>query len=106
MDNVVAIHRSLTRLESPRWPEDLIGKIDLDKARKGEAVYRQTCAGCHTLIDRNTHTPLTGATGTAEMTVTALPLDQVKTDPRPATNCANWSANSAASSGVGSAAGT
>jgi mono/diheme cytochrome c family protein len=88
MDNVVAIHRSLTRLESPRWPEDLIGKIDLDKARKGEAVYRQTCAGCHTLIDRNTHTPLAGATGTAEITVTTVPLDQVKTDPRQATNFA------------------
>jgi hypothetical protein len=88
MDNVVAIHRSLTRLESPRWPEDLIGKIDLDKARNGEAVYRQTCAGCHTLIDRNTHTPLTGATGTAEITVTTVPLDQVKTDPRQATNFA------------------
>src|SRR6516162_2490625 len=31
MDNVVWIHRSLTKLESPRWPEDLLGKIDLEK---------------------------------------------------------------------------
>ena len=32
MDNIVSIHRSLTKLESPGWPEDLLGKIDLDKA--------------------------------------------------------------------------
>jgi len=90
MDNVVSIHRSLTKLESPHWPEDLLGKIDLEKARQGEAIYRQTCAGCHTLIDRSTHMPITGAgaTGNAEITVTTVPLDQVKTDPRQATNFA------------------
>jgi mono/diheme cytochrome c family protein len=90
MDNVVAIHRSLTKLESPRWPEDLLGKVDLDKARQGEAIYRQTCAGCHILIDRGTHMPLSGsaATGTAEITVKTVPLDQIKTDPRQATNFA------------------
>ena len=36
MDNVVAIHRSLTKLGSPRWSEDILGKIDLDKARQGK----------------------------------------------------------------------
>ena len=86
MDNIVAIHRSLTRLESPRWPEDLLGKINLDKAGQGETIYRQTCAGCHVLIDRGTHTPFagSGAAGSAGITVTTVPLDEVKTDPRQA----------------------
>ena len=90
MDNAVAIHRSLTKLESPRWPEDLLGRIDLDKARQGEAIYRQNCAGCHTLIDRATHTPISGSGGTAgaAITVATVPLDQVKTDPRQATTFA------------------
>jgi mono/diheme cytochrome c family protein len=90
MDNIVSIHRSLTRLESPRWPEDLLGKIDLDKAGQGEAIYRQTCAGCHVLIDRGTHMPLagSGAAGSADITVTTVPLDEVKTDPRQAVNFA------------------
>jgi len=90
MDNVVAIHRSLTKLESPRWPEDLLGRIDLDKARQGEAIYRQNCAGCHSLIDRGTHMPISGsaAPGSTGITVTTVPLDQVKTDPRQATNFA------------------
>jgi mono/diheme cytochrome c family protein len=90
MDNVVAIHRSSTKLESPRWPEDLLGRIDLDKARQGEAIYRQNCAGCHTLIDRGTHMPISGpgAPGSTGITVTTVSLDQVKTDPRQATNFA------------------
>jgi len=90
MDNIVSIHRSLTKLESPGWPEDLLGKIDLDKAGQGETIYRQTCAGCHALIDRGTHRPLagSGAAGSAEITVMTVPLDQVKTDPRQAVNFA------------------
>jgi hypothetical protein len=90
MDNIVSIHRSLTRLESPRWPEDLLGKIDLNKAGQGETIYRQNCAGCHVLIDRRTHKPLAGpgAAGGAEITVMTVPLDQLKTDPRQAVNFA------------------
>jgi hypothetical protein len=80
----------LTKLQSPRWPEDLLGRIDLDKAGQGEAIYQRTCAGCHVLIDRGTHTPLAGAgvAGNAGITVTTVPLDQVKTDPRQAVNFA------------------
>jgi hypothetical protein len=86
MDNVVSIHRSLSKLESPRWPEDLLGKIDLEKVRRGEAVYRQLCADCHILVDRGTHTPLegSGGTGTTGITVSTVPLDRIKTDPRQA----------------------
>ena len=47
MDNVVAVHRALTKLRAPRWPADVFGDIDFDKARQGETIYRQTCAGCH-----------------------------------------------------------
>ena len=90
MDNVVAIHRALTKLESPRWPTDVFGKIDLDKARQGEAIYRQTCAGCHTLIDRDTHTALTGSSNkTADITISTVPLGEIGTDPRQAVNFAS-----------------
>jgi hypothetical protein len=91
MDNVVSIHCALTKLEAPRWPEDVFGKIDLDKARQGEAIYRQSCAGCHILIDREAHTPLAGSsgTGTGEITVTMVPLVQIGTDPRQAMNFAS-----------------
>jgi hypothetical protein len=86
MDNVVSIHGALTKLESPHWPETLLGTIDLDKARRGEAIYGQTCAGCHILIDRETHAPLAG--GGAEIAIKTVSLDQIGTDPRQAVNFA------------------
>jgi hypothetical protein len=45
MDNVVAIHRSLTKLESPRWPEDLLGRIDLDRPAKAKPSIARTAPG-------------------------------------------------------------
>jgi mono/diheme cytochrome c family protein len=84
MDNVVSIHGALTKLESPHWPETLLGRIDLDKARRGEAIYGQTCAACHILMDRYTHMSLSGAAGGGEITITTVPLDKIGTDPRQA----------------------
>jgi hypothetical protein len=88
MDNVVSIHRSLTKLESPRWPEDLLGKIDMDKAGRGEAIYQQSCSECHGLIDRQTHLPIAGADGSGEIAVNVVPLTKIGTDPHQASNFA------------------
>ena len=51
-------------------------------------VYRQTCAGCHAVIDRSTHMPV-GGPGTSGITVTVVPLDQIGTDPHQAKNFAS-----------------
>jgi cytochrome c len=33
---------------SPRWPEDILGKIDAAQgAAKGEKLYNQLCLHCH-----------------------------------------------------------
>jgi hypothetical protein len=37
----------LRRLAPPKWPEDIFGKIDLEKAAKGAQLHAQLCAGCH-----------------------------------------------------------
>ena len=36
-----------TGLRSPRWPESILPAIDHARARQGEALYLQRCAGCH-----------------------------------------------------------
>jgi len=41
------IEDALTRLAPPKWPEDVFGKIDRDKAQRGEALFAANCAGCH-----------------------------------------------------------
>jgi mono/diheme cytochrome c family protein len=34
-------------LLSPKWPEDVLGKIDPVKQAKGHALYQEICQGCH-----------------------------------------------------------
>ena len=37
----------LERLAPPSWPEDVLGKIDRDKAKVGKARFVEYCASCH-----------------------------------------------------------
>ena len=37
----------LARLAPPSWPEDVLGKIDRDKAKAGKALFMEHCASCH-----------------------------------------------------------
>ena len=37
----------LRRLAPPKWPEEILGKIDRDKAAEGKQLFAQNCASCH-----------------------------------------------------------
>ena len=90
MDELVEIHRSLIKLQSPRWPEEVFGPIVQAKASRGEAIYSQRCAGCHQRIDPATHAPAgsDAATPVKELVIPTVPLNQIGTDPRQARNFA------------------
>ena len=45
--NLEKIEDALTRLAPPKWPEDVFGKIDREKAAKGKKLFATNCAGCH-----------------------------------------------------------
>ena len=47
MENVSEIETALWSLEPPRWSEDCMGKIDWEKARKGQQLFQSTCRNCH-----------------------------------------------------------
>jgi len=49
--NLVEMEEWLRRLEAPRWPEAVFPEIDAAKAQAGAEIYKNTCAGCHHLID-------------------------------------------------------
>ena len=34
-------------LRSPRWPEEVLGPVDREKAAKGAGLYAELCQGCH-----------------------------------------------------------
>jgi hypothetical protein len=41
------VESQLARLAPPSWPEDVLGKIDRDKAKAGKALFMEYCSGCH-----------------------------------------------------------
>lgn len=46
---LVRVEQQLERLAPPSWPEDVLGKIDREKAKAGKALFVENCASCHNL---------------------------------------------------------
>jgi len=46
-DRLHEIERTLAKLKAPRWPEQLFGKIDIEKARAGRVLFDVHCRHCH-----------------------------------------------------------
>jgi uncharacterized protein (DUF2235 family) len=86
---------------SPKWPEDILGKIDRATAAKGEKLYNELCMHCHqppmySDEGRNAEhwTDYKDNGGKQFFKVTMIPLDEIGTDPKEAQNFYNRKANS------------
>ncbi|BCE03553.1 di-heme-cytochrome C peroxidase [Marinicellulosiphila megalodicopiae] len=51
--NLRRLEAQLKRLQSPVWPQEILGEIDQVKAERGQLVYAQYCQSCHEVVDRN-----------------------------------------------------
>ena len=76
--NLGYIQHSFYKLTSPQWPEEILGRIDQDKAAKGKQIYAQNCVSCHQLVDRNDPK--------RKLKAAVIPVEQVGTDPTMASN--------------------
>jgi hypothetical protein len=47
LDNLHELEGLLHKLRPPQWPEDLLGKIDTEKATAGGLLFVHACQGCH-----------------------------------------------------------
>ena len=91
-----SIHRietTLQRLTPPRWPEDLLGPIDRDKARRGEDLFAARCIRCHgphvaPEVIAKRDTPQLPAPNPLWM-IEPKPQQQIGTDPTSALNFAS-----------------
>jgi len=86
---------------SPSWPQDILGKIDVHKAARGEKLYNELCLHCHQspmLSDegrKGQHwTNSTSAAESQFFRVTEIPLAEIGTDPKEAENFNNRTADS------------
>lgn len=49
LENLHLMEQWLTDLTPPKWPEDLLGKIDQDLGRRGAALFGRDCGSCHNM---------------------------------------------------------
>jgi uncharacterized protein (DUF2235 family) len=86
---------------SPKWPENILGKIDREKAAKGEKLYNTLCVHCHQppVLSQEGRKPEHWTTdasseGRQFFKVTQVPLEMIGTDPNEARNFAARTADS------------
>lgn len=84
--NLERLEAQLRSLKSPLWPEDILGKIDLKKAERGQLIYENYCQSCHELIDRSNWNRIVIAKMSS--------IDRVKTDPAMAENSVGYTGKS------------
>jgi mono/diheme cytochrome c family protein len=93
VNNLVKLEEAISELQSPKWPEDLLGKIDQEKAARGKVLFEKHCAKCHVpcaetpemmAIDRPLRDPRNPL-----WHITPVPVEDIGTDPRAALNFNN-----------------
>lgn len=95
---LIVLENLVAQLKTPQWPEDILGKIDREKAARGKVLYEQfrdnepSCAYCHALPDANGNYPLTPAEenyfGAQFVETEMTPLGEIGTDSTMALNFA------------------
>lgn len=76
-----AMYRALYDLQPPAWPEEILGKIDQEKAARGAKIYvREKCDQCHANKPPYPMTP-PNSYGYSFIKITQTPLKEIGTDP-------------------------
>ena len=74
----------LKKLVSPRWPEEILPRLDTKKVERGKEVYKTMCARCHEVLAKGKRTK-----PGRKIIVWMEPIGAVGTDPLMATNFAD-----------------
>ena len=78
--NLHALETLVGKLQPPAWPEDILGPINHDQAKRGADLFKARCAGCHEpRWDETKHL----------FKIRLIPLEEIGTDPNQATNLKN-----------------
>jgi mono/diheme cytochrome c family protein len=80
-------NKAFDGLQSPKWPENVLGKIDPAKAEAGRALYEKLCQGCHLPAPNTTafwddkHWVSLPGSKQRYLDVQLIELDEIGTDP-------------------------
>jgi hypothetical protein len=97
MERQLAGPEAFSGLKSPPWPAEIFGPIDQAKAEKGAGLYKLRCQRCH--LPPVTSPELqedkyweAGLQGKRFLKLNVVPLDEIGTDPREASDWAQRTA--------------
>ncbi|MGV8917636.1 MAG: di-heme-cytochrome C peroxidase [Pseudomonas sp.] len=76
------LEQTLQRLKPPAWPEELLGKIDMERATQGQKLFAENCAGCHVPAVKTVD-------GRPVQTLKMIPVDYIGTDANAVNNIAD-----------------
>lgn len=82
------LEQTLKRLQPPRWPEEVLGKVDIEKASLGRALFEENCAYCHA-ADPKPVKERFAASRAPEWRMRIVPTEVIGTDPTTADNIAD-----------------
>ncbi len=90
LHDLFELEQWLTKLESPKWPEKHLTRIDSQKAEQGKELYDRYCLGCHVFpLDKNMTDPKKNFAGKSFIKTKGISLKAIRTDPRMAQNFAS-----------------
>ena len=104
MEELLAGPSAFNGLRHPAWPEAILGPLDQAKVKQGAALYRQHCQHCHLppLNSPEIQDPKyweAGLQGHRFLKLNVIPLEEIGTDPKAATN---WEERTAVPGALGS----
>ncbi len=89
--NLFEMEELIRRFKAPVWPQEILGKIDAEAAKRGEGIYKRQCAFCHDPVRENRpepDDPVAVRNNKTYIILRSFPVDKIKTDPSDATNFA------------------
>lgn len=88
LHDLYTLEETLKRLQPPKWPEAIFGKVDLPLASRGKALYTENCAYCHA-PDPKPRDQRLAPSRDPEWKMRVVPISIVGTDPTTADNIAD-----------------
>ncbi len=79
--NLVAMEDSLRKLQSPLWPQEILGPLDATLSARGAEIYSRECSSCHALLQRDDPK--------RKVTAMVTAISTVGTDPTSSSNLVN-----------------
>ncbi|HEX8029305.1 MAG TPA: di-heme-cytochrome C peroxidase [Vicinamibacterales bacterium] len=91
LKNMVELEKLMSTFSAPKWPEDVLGKLDQARIARGETHYKNLCASCHE--PKIEATPLSDDAAAVRgdkryLVVSLHHVDAIGTDPTDAVNFA------------------